>query len=141
MGNRFKTNLGQFAREIQQWTPQLDRTGKAVAPTSPDVVDQARFVIETGRASEVQPVSQAARAAFLAAADRDLWEIWYKWGLTLANPLKVTGDRRIRAYAYREALLAGLEADNPPALADSALAVIALRLGDRPWVAERRAVA
>jgi len=125
-----------FAREIRQWTPQLDRTGAAVAPTSPDVVDQARFAIESGRATEVQPVSQAARAAFLAAADRNLWEIWYKWGLTLANPLKVTGDRRIRAFAYRETLMAGLEADSTHALADSALAVIALRLGDRPWLAE-----
>ncbi len=125
-----------FAAEIRHWAEHLDAKGSHTGPASADRVDQARYRVVSGAAAEVLPVSEGQRAGFLAAADNQLWETWYKWGLTLANPLRVTGERRKRAFAYREALFAGLEADSDQALADSALAVIALRFRDRPWVDE-----
>jgi len=125
-----------FVSEVRHWADRIDGPGSHTGAVGQDTVDLARDLIEIGAAPEVRPVTATQRTEFLAAADRQLWEIWYKWGVTLANPQKVTGDRRIRAFAYREALYVGLEADNTRALADSALAVVALRFGDRPWVAE-----
>jgi soluble lytic murein transglycosylase len=128
--------LEAFATEVRHWLPQLDPDGGPVGPVSDDPVDEARHLIACGAAPDIGAATPAAHAAFLAASDRQLWELWYAWGVTLANPTRVSGERRARAIVYREALLAGLEASDDEALADSALAVVALRLGDREWRSE-----
>ena len=125
-----------FVAEIRQWNAQLDRNGSAAEPLSNDSVDLARLLIGSGAAPIVRPVTAKAHAGFAAAADQDLWQIWYKWGVALADPAQVSGDRKTRAIAYREALLKGLEGDSDTKLLNSALAVVALRLGDRPWLPE-----
>ncbi len=125
-----------FAAEIRQWSYRLDRNGSAAEPLSNDNVDLARNLIVSGGAPIVGPVAAVAHSEFAAASDRPLWDIWYKWGVELADPAQVTGDRKTRAFAYREALYAGLEGQNEAQLRDSALAAVGLRFGQRPWLGE-----
>ncbi len=125
-----------FVAEVRQWADRLDGPGSHTGPAGEDQVDLARDRITSGAAPAVKPVKPTEQAAFLAAAEAPLWELWYKWGMTLANPQKVTGDRRRRAFAYREALYAGLESADGGALADSALAIVALRFAGRSWTEE-----
>ena len=141
-----------FATEIRHWSVRLDNSAPP-GPVSADPVDQFRYRIETGDATPVAPVTPKHQADFLAAADQALWATWYKWGLALADPEPVNGERRARAVAYGTALAAALAADRTAdlsagqsaelgALATEALGIVALRLGDRPWVAQllRKAV-
>ncbi len=131
-----------FTREIRYWTDSLDPSQDPAIPLSSDHVDVARLRVKTGSAANFKPITASERSKFLIAADQKLWETWYKWGLVLANPARVSGEVRKRAFTYREALLEGLESENPTALADAALGIIALRFQDREFLSEllRKAV-
>ena len=120
-----------FARETAQWADRLDHPGSDPGPAGDDLVDVVRHRITRGLAPDVVPVSDAARDSFVGRADTDLWELWTVWGLTLADPEPVQGERRARAIRYGNILAGGAASG---ALADSALAAVALRLGDRDWL-------
>lgn len=126
-----------FAREVATWQNRLDAQAPAPEPAGTDILDLARLRVTMGQAAPMQSADDGERSDFLVSADRQLWDVWYKWGVALAAPEPVAGERRARAIAYRAALRAGQSA--PPgseAMVDSALAAVALRLGDRPWAGE-----
>ncbi len=122
-----------FADEIQQWQPVLSTSGTDAVPSSDDAVDVARFRIQRGLAPDLAPATPAGRQSFVAAADQQLWPLWYRWGVTLANPSRVNEDRRRRAIAYQNSLLANT---GSPAAVDSALALVGRRFRGRPWAGD-----
>lgn len=99
-------------------------------------MDRARQQIAAGLAPQLKAVGDREHRRFVAAADRSLWAVWRKWGLTLANPLRVTGEKRIRAAAYQDFLAAWPKASDASSEADSALALVGMRLGHRSWTLE-----
>lgn len=126
-------DLTAFETDISQWEDRLSREDLVMTPASDDSVDRARYEVLIGAAPEVRPVTAGERAAFVEAADRDLWGLWYSWGLSLADTSVVTGERPQKASLYRQALIRGLAAPQGTAQIDSALAIVALRFADRNW--------
>lgn len=121
--------LADFEREIGHWLPLLAGEPPSDAPAADGPRAAGQTLVETGRAPDLAPADSLLVGAFLEASERSLWELWYRWGLTLADPAAVTGIKRDRAILYRDALRAGSTA---AAREDSALAIVALRFRGRP---------
>jgi soluble lytic murein transglycosylase len=121
-----------FIRETAHWAGRLESGGGNIQETSSDLLDQARTRVESGLAPDMAPADETRRQAFLAATESHLWDLWIKWGITLANPDPVQGLKKERAIAYGEALNnLESESDGAKFLRD-ALHLVADRLGETP---------
>ncbi len=89
-------DLASFNDEVRQWDARLG--GPAAAPDTTDVAARAAWLVTSGRAPAARPALAAERAAFAAAADRPLWDLWVRWGESLAD--SGSGERGA-AYARR----------------------------------------
>jgi len=125
-----------FLRDIEHWTERLGHRGPGIDGLRADSVDRARRSILSGGAPDLSAAVAAEQTRFRNAADRELWPVWRKWGTALADPARVTGEKRTRAASYQDYLAAWRGADSGLAAADSAFSLVGLRLGDRPWVTE-----
>lgn len=125
--------LAAYKTETNYWVQKLLNTVPPLMGTDDPVLKEARRVVEQGQASRVQAVETSSYAALVTAAEKKLWDLWLKWGLALADPAAVTGQKRARCIVYREALLAATEATSEKKR-EAVLGVVGGRLGDRPWL-------
>ncbi len=95
-------DLATFTAETRQWEARLG--GATEAPDTTDGAARAVWLVATGRAPAARPAGSAERAAFAAAANRPLWDLWAQWGLSLAD--SASGERGA-AYARRLAAVRG----------------------------------
>jgi hypothetical protein len=108
-------DLATFNDETRQWESRL--SGGAATPDTTDGAASAAWLVATGRAPAARPAGPAERAAFAAAADRPLWDLWARWGLALADT--GTGER---GSTYLRRLQAVKDASDPSAAALAAVA-------------------
>lgn len=87
--------LASFIAETRHWEARLG--GTAAAPDTLELPDRAAWLVESGRAPRIRPATAEGRAAFAAAADRPLWELWAAWGRAFAD--STSGNARATAYA------------------------------------------
>ncbi len=116
-------DLDAFRAETRHWEARLGAA--AAVPDTAEITARAAWLVETGRAPRVRPADAAVRDAFVAAADRPLWDLWVRWGLSFAdsNP----GGGVAAEYARRLARVAGSSAPAAAAM----LAVAPLLAEDR----------
>ncbi|MCB1184969.1 hypothetical protein KDM41_16195, partial [bacterium] len=119
-----------FADEIRHWQDRLDPGRGDPGPAGDDLVDGARHRVAGGLAAPVAAAGPALRDSFALRADRDLWPVWTRWGLALADTTPLPDPGRRRRAARYAAVLSDETTGRP---AERALAAVALRLGDRDW--------
>jgi len=89
--------LASFITETRHWETRLGLP--AAAPDTLQLPDRAAWLVESGKSPRVRPATDADRAAFAAASDRPLWELWAKWGRSFAD--STGAGTRATAYAGR----------------------------------------
>ena len=126
-----------YADEVAYWRHVLDggRVQDYVAGAG-QILSRASRVVEAGLAPTVQPATDTSRVALVAAADRPLWDLWFKWGRALANVDGLPPDRQVRADAYRSWLADGAKAATDEEKITAVLAAVAGRLAGRPELDE-----
>lgn len=121
-----------FLKETGHWAERLDPETSNPQIPGDGLPDLARTLVETGLAPDLGPVEWSRREQFHRATQGSLWSLWASWGITLANPEPVQGQKRERAILYRDALLTMLDANDPDLIESAALAIIVRRLGESP---------
>ena len=120
-----------FLRETGHWNDRLI-TGEDKTPRLGEgPLSQAQSVVESGRVMDLGPVAEPRRELFRQATGQPLWDLWVRWGVTLANPDAVQGQKRERAILYRQALEEMLQKTDSASMESAALRIISDRLGSR----------
>ncbi len=123
-------DLEAFGEETSHWAPRLDAAA-SITPTSFEgIPDRARSRVERGKVADLKPVDEPRRNMFRRAAAKPLWDLWIRWGITLANPEAVQGVTRERAIIYRDLLVSLQTEIDPDLILEGALGIVAARLDD-----------
>jgi hypothetical protein len=126
------TDRGAFLEEVGHWAPRLDPGMESLPDSGDGLLDLARSRVETGRVADLSPMDETRLGMFLRAARQDLWGLWIRWGLTLANPDPVQGLKKERAIIYRQSLEILQQETDSDRIEKAALGIIAERLGESP---------
>jgi hypothetical protein len=121
-----------FLTEVGHWTPRLDSDGESLPESGDRLLDLARSRVETGQVADLSPIEETRLGMFLRAARQDLWGLWIRWGMTLANPEPVQGNKKKRAIIYRQSLEALQQESDSEGMRMAALGIIGERLGESP---------
>lgn len=113
--------LDAFVAETRQWEGRLGAA--AARPDTGEVAVRAAWSVESGRSPRVVPADPVLKAAFVAAADRPLWDLWVRWGASFADSSAASPP----AAAYSRRLSAVRGAAEPAA---AVLAAVAPLLGE-----------
>jgi hypothetical protein len=119
-----------FDRETGHWMDRLQPDFAAADVQGAGILEQAQSVVESGRVEDLGPAADSRREGFRQAALEPRWDLWVRWGLTLANPDPVQGLKRERAVLYRDALREMEQISDPAQRELAALGIIADRLGE-----------
>ncbi|MEN8005420.1 MAG: lytic transglycosylase domain-containing protein [Candidatus Krumholzibacteriota bacterium] len=120
-----------FLRETGHWEDRISAGDRVDSDPGADILVQARSVVETGRADDLEPAAEPRRDLFRQATSKPRWDLWIRWGLALANPEPVQGLKRERAILYGQALQRMQQLTDPAEQELAALKIIADRLGNR----------
>ncbi len=134
------TFQGEAGRVFREETAHWRELRGAEPADEEGTVGLAGRVVASGKAPALVAATgdrgREMKQALLAAADRPLWELWFRWGLALADPGPVTGQVRERAIAYGNIMQEGLDSGSDSGQAEVVLAAAAFRLGGRQEILE-----
>jgi hypothetical protein len=123
-------SLVEWEKETAHWRAMR----QGVERPASDWSDIARKTVDSGQANPVKRRDARLEMALKTVGDQPLWNLWVKWGKSLADPAPLSGDRLARANAYREELnqfdAEAADSDLPQA----ALQAIITRLESRPEI-------
>jgi soluble lytic murein transglycosylase len=121
-----------FLEETSHWNAQLGLEDPGSGSADLSLKDEAGVAVSAGSVRDLTLATDDRRDAFVTAASGHLWDLWIKWGLTLANPAPVEGLVKERAIDYGQALSRMAEIPDPRAQQTAALQLVADRLGGSP---------
>ena len=119
-----------FAEETANWRTRK-RQGKV---KEKEILARSRQVVARGMASDARSTpgpDHARKKQMVRAADRSLWPLWFKWGISLSQADGLSPEVAVRAGQYADLLKAGQKDPDGPG-EKTALAAIARRFSDEP---------
>nr|MEE4269532.1 transglycosylase SLT domain-containing protein [Candidatus Krumholzibacteria bacterium] len=123
-------SLVEWEKETAHWRAM--RLGQERSATGWS--DIARKTVDSGQASPVRKRNPQLAKALKTAGEQPLWDLWVKWGIALADPAPLSGDRLTRAIAYASQLAEFDPAASGNDLPPAALQAIVTRLESQPEI-------